>query len=337
MKSDLALSIVIPAHNAQSTILECVTSIVSQGVRSVEVIVVDDGSSDATVNVLEGHFTDSKVRVLQQDAAGVSVARNRGIHHARGKWIMFVDADDALLPRSLGEFLTFADGSDADICVADFVMRDGHGDRIVRAVNTTQSILRGSDLRTLQRMSLSRIGFGGKKNIGLIGAPWAKLYRRDFLERLSRSGPFTENVPRGQDVLFNVEAFGKASSVAYLPRATYAYVVADSSSSHKANPAFVTNVRVLSDSIQRLLEREGWILLEHDRNRMILVLLDEAVRRLGSNASRARVRDIVSGAPFSHSVKWSRYRDATLPGMVRLFLLRRRLYTMYARLVILRK
>ena len=96
--------IVIPACNAETTIGDTIRSLLAQHDADWRVIVVDDGSVDATADVTVG-FADSRIRVLRQDHAGVSVARNRGFAQADADAVMFLDADDRLAPDALARLV----------------------------------------------------------------------------------------------------------------------------------------------------------------------------------------------------------------------------------------
>jgi glycosyltransferase involved in cell wall biosynthesis len=91
------VSIIIPAYNAEKWIGETLESALAQTWSRKEVIVVDDGSRDNTLSVAQG-LASAKVKVLRQDNAGASAARNRGLALAQGELIQFLDADDLLAP-----------------------------------------------------------------------------------------------------------------------------------------------------------------------------------------------------------------------------------------------
>ncbi|MHC4926392.1 MAG: glycosyltransferase family 2 protein [Planctomycetota bacterium] len=99
LKNSIRISAVIPAYNAESYIARTIESVLQQTYPAAEIIVVDDGSTDKTAQVV-GQFGD-KVRLIQQENAGECGARNTGVRHAAFSWIAFLDADDEWLPQKL--------------------------------------------------------------------------------------------------------------------------------------------------------------------------------------------------------------------------------------------
>jgi glycosyltransferase involved in cell wall biosynthesis len=96
----VAISVVIPAYNAERTIRETVKSVLDQSFADFELLVIDDGSTDGTLSVLEG-FTDKRLQVHSFSNAGLSASRNRGTALARGQFVAFLDADDLWTPGKL--------------------------------------------------------------------------------------------------------------------------------------------------------------------------------------------------------------------------------------------
>lgn len=114
----IIISIVIPCFNAQNTIRECLTSILNQTINNIEVIVVDDGSSDNTGQIIKEFVkTDKRVKCFFQQNKGVSSARNSGIKNSQGDYVAFVDADDVIHEKFLEVLLSNIIRYDADISV----------------------------------------------------------------------------------------------------------------------------------------------------------------------------------------------------------------------------
>ena len=91
------ISIIVPAYNASKYIEKCLNSILSQTYKNFEIIVVNDGSTDNTLDILKKCSEQSdKIKIVAQKNKGVSAARNNGLEHAKGQYIAFVDADDTL-------------------------------------------------------------------------------------------------------------------------------------------------------------------------------------------------------------------------------------------------
>ncbi len=97
------ITVVIPAHNAERTLDEAIASALGQSLAPLEILVIDDGSTDATAAVAERHAAGSagRVRLIRKENGGVASARNRGLAEARGDLIAFLDADDAWVPEKL--------------------------------------------------------------------------------------------------------------------------------------------------------------------------------------------------------------------------------------------
>lgn len=97
-------SIVIPLYNKAPYVCKTVDSILNQTFCDYEVVIVDDGSTDDSAQIIEKHYVLDKVRVVRKTNGGPSSARNVGVREAKGSWIIFLDADDVLLPNALAVF-----------------------------------------------------------------------------------------------------------------------------------------------------------------------------------------------------------------------------------------
>ena len=95
------VSVVVPVYNVEKYLDRCVTSIVGQTLKEIEIILVDDGSSDNSLEKCNGFADGKRVIAIHQDNQGVSVARNKGLQHATGEYVVFVDADDIVVYNTL--------------------------------------------------------------------------------------------------------------------------------------------------------------------------------------------------------------------------------------------
>lgn len=120
-KRTKALSVIVPAYNVEQYIEKCLDSILQQTVPfEYEIIVVDDGSTDSTGNLLKNYENKDNIRILHQDNGGSSAARNTGILHSKGEYLCFVDSDDELPVNALQSLMTVALREQAKLVVGSY-------------------------------------------------------------------------------------------------------------------------------------------------------------------------------------------------------------------------
>ena len=165
------ISVVVPVHNVKAYLRMCAESIFSQTFRNLEIIFVDDGSTDGSEKICDALAEeDSRVRVIHQENKGVSVARNTGIDACTGSLIYFVDSDDAISPVTIAHLWTALIRTNADAAVGDFMRFSEMQVPNERRKFTFETI---DTEETLRRMLMNE-GFGHQ--------PWGKLFRRSLWE-----------------------------------------------------------------------------------------------------------------------------------------------------------
>lgn len=110
----MKLSIIIPTHNSEKYISECINSIITQQYYNIEIIIVDDGSTDNTVNIIK-NIQDQRIRLFEREHGGVSKARNFGIKQASGDYFIFVDSDDVLTKNAAQTIVNLITKESVDI------------------------------------------------------------------------------------------------------------------------------------------------------------------------------------------------------------------------------
>jgi glycosyltransferase involved in cell wall biosynthesis len=135
-------SIIIRAYNAESTITRAIESVLKQGFEGeYELIIVDDGSTDRTAQVLAGYAQDARVRILHQENRGAVQASNVGIRAARGPIIMFLDADDELTPESLSAGIEAMSDTSIAYAFGDYYEESGGVTARVRPANPFEALM----------------------------------------------------------------------------------------------------------------------------------------------------------------------------------------------------
>ena len=204
------LSIIIPVYNAEDYLDRCLHSILEQEFSSYEVILVDDGSSDASPLICDRYSsTDPRFRTVHKPNGGVSSARNMGLELAKGEYIMFLDSDDTLLPLGLDDIMGAVTGEDMVVAgYATFI--DNVPVKTVKPKKT--KTYKGADYPEFFQHNVRR-------NCEMLDAPWAKLFKRKVIGNIR----FCEELSYAEDKLFVFEVMARCSSILAFSEAIYGY------------------------------------------------------------------------------------------------------------------
>jgi glycosyltransferase involved in cell wall biosynthesis len=188
------VSVVMPAHNCADYIGEAVASVLGQTFRDLEILVVDDGSTDDTVGALAPYA--EHVRLIRQGQRGVSAARNAGILASRGQLVAFLDADDIWLPEKLElQVEAVLRHPDAGFVYTDFMVFDAAGVRTPSRFSRTPEAV-----AWFQRSSVAGDSSRGAIYRELLHDNW--IHASSVLvnrRTLDEAGPFDESLSRGED------------------------------------------------------------------------------------------------------------------------------------------
>lgn len=122
------ISVIIPVHNEEKHLERCLGSVIEQSFRKLEIIAVDDGSTDSSSRILSSmKAKDSRIIVVHRENGGLSAARNTGIQHAHGEWISFVDSDDYIEPDMIACACRAVSSQAADMCIFEYATHDVNG------------------------------------------------------------------------------------------------------------------------------------------------------------------------------------------------------------------
>lgn len=239
------VSVIVPVYNAEKTISNTVESILKQSYKDLEIILVNDGSSDASLTICEGlRDHDQRINVISQANKGASAARNHGIRQAHGEWIMFVDADDALFPEAIANLMKFSN-CECDIivgcCCKGAPSAGIHSSEIMEGKRFAEACLSRSYAMELQK-KIRHLESGI-----CVGPPWGKLFRTELLK--DNDVLFPEGLAHHEDTVFCVKAYLKTEHVMLVEADVYLYNNTINSVSKRFNKTKIENMRKVVEII----------------------------------------------------------------------------------------
>ena len=232
----MKLSIIIPVYNAEKYIEECLDSIISEIDEQVEVLLLDDGSTDHSYQMIK-KYERKNIRIFHHENHGVSYTRNQGIKEASGEYLMFVDSDDKLLP-----------------CWKQTVfsqMKDN-----AEIVYFNRYVSAPGEVRNKLDLIYGIFGIQTFKVFGNLSSPCSKIYARKLLEK--KQILFNEELINGEDALFNLNALLQADHCTCASASFYQYrVYMGSSSKRYSKNFFDSNLRFFA--VAESILREGQV------------------------------------------------------------------------------
>lgn len=219
------VSIIIPSYNSALMINKCISSIQNQTYRDIEIIIIDDGSTDGSYSVLERLAqSDSRIKLFRQRNQGAGVARNTGVKHATGEYITFVDSDDYLEPQMLEIMLNQIQSSSIDmvICQVRNVSLDKSGEETFLGDFTfpvDKTIISGVEAILMQINFVVPI---------LFNSMCFRLIKRDLF--ISNNILFPGNFRYAEDSTTSIKSFIHANKIALVNKSLYNYVHNEKSS-----------------------------------------------------------------------------------------------------------
>lgn len=208
--NDKKISIIVPVYNGEKSIQKCLESIKHQDYKNIEVIIVDDGSTDGTEDICR-RFAVKEERFIyhKQENTGVSSARNKGIQQATGEYTTFVDGDDYIESNHLS--ILFLGMDSFDISMVGYTLVDD-----AKQI-TIEHKLKKDTVISKEEMLRSLV-----EEISVSSVPWNKLYKTDIIHKFNIK--YNPELKFGEDLLFNVEYISKINQGIAHPSATYNYI-----------------------------------------------------------------------------------------------------------------
>ncbi|MGQ7458213.1 glycosyltransferase family 2 protein [Streptococcus suis] len=231
------VSIVLPVYNVENYILDCLDSIKAQTYSNFEVIIINDGSKDRSVEYcLDYCNQDSRFKIIHKPNGGLSDARNVGIEHTRGDYLVFIDSDDFVSPNLLSHLVDTLESNQSDIAIIDPVHYYSNREYINKDIFIAQTKLKNFNRDdALQEMFYQK---------SFLVSAWGKLYRKELFNGIQ--------FPIGklfEDSAIMYLLFDKCKTITYSDAKLYAYVHRDDSITTKKFSERDLDILEITDSI----------------------------------------------------------------------------------------
>lgn len=212
------VSVIIPVYNVEKYLKRCIDSLIKQTFQNYELILINDGSKDSSLEILETYKNNKKIRVFDQKNMGPAKTRNKGIKLSKGKYVMFIDSDDYVLPDYIEHYYQAIQKGDLDLVIGGYQKVTGeHVDFV----------------RKLKKGEFAKY---------VVVAPYCKMYKKSFLE--SHQIEFLDT-SASEDVYFNVLAYSKNPKIDIVDDVGYFYYYNPSSLSNTVHKGFNQKVDIL--------------------------------------------------------------------------------------------
>ena len=216
------ISVIVPIYNVNCYLPSCLNSIVSQSFKDLEIILVDDGSTDGSSSICDDYACrDSRVRVIHQDNKGVVNARNVGLKEANGDYIIFTDSDDVLHPQMIDTLYSLILNGDYDFSMC-------YGETVYTAPDSFSPLDDITNKKSLSQDTLLRnlfvIEFAERLQYQVL---WNKLYKRQLLKNLF----FTQT--SAEDQFFNTQVYLRTNLAILICHPLYYWMQHSSSMTHQ--------------------------------------------------------------------------------------------------------
>lgn len=214
LKGKSMVSIIVPIYNSEQRIAKCIESILSQTFKDFELILINDGSKDKSLEICrEYEEKDNRIRVLTQENSGVSATRNRGIECAKGEYIQFVDSDDYIAPNMVEQLVMRMKANDVDMVICGILKH---------YENYNEEILPEKEGKIYMNELEERYPsiFGNY----ILHSPVNKLYKKELIK-----STFPTELSLGEDYTFNLNYLIESRSIYFIRESYYFYVISENS------------------------------------------------------------------------------------------------------------
>ena len=204
---DLLVSIIVPIYNVEKYLSQCLDSIIGQTYSNIEIILIDDGSTDNSPQICDEYAKqDGRIRVIHKENSGVSASRNLGLSYARGEYVAFIDSDDWLELNAIEFCVKKIIENNLDVIRFNFIRE--YADKTIPKENTflEEKIYTFDECKTVLRQTIGLVKeeLQSPENLDFLSSVWLGVYRKEIIRRHSLKFFEVNKIGNHEDGLFNI-------------------------------------------------------------------------------------------------------------------------------------
>ena len=304
------ISIIIPVYNAEKYLFQCLESIINQSYKNIEIICVNDESTDNSMQILQSYaLNDSRIKIVDKKNGGPSSARNEAHKHVTGQYIMYLDSDDWIESDTCEVALNHAEMEKADVVFWNYV-REYYGRTKQKYIfeKTPLVFETKEQIRRLHRrfIGLYEDELRHPENADSIVTVWGKLYKSSIILNNQVEFVDTRIVGTSEDALFNLHVFGYVNKAVYLPDCFYHYRKTNESSFTKV---YKDNLKKQWDTLFGYMQQ---YILDNNcnekyrialNNRISLSIIGLGMNILNGDQKIREIKKIISEEAYRRAIK----------------------------------
>ena len=294
---DKLVSVILPTYNMELYLAQCLKSITLQSYKNIEVIVVIDGATDSSFQIAKSfQDQDERFKVIWQENAGSGPARNNGLMHATGEYIMFVDPDDWIDSNMVEDLLEVAITSGADLVIA--------GGKTVYENDSTSNSIEQYENRLIKGRNNVREMYMDFLAEGKLGAPTSKLFKAKLIKERNIQFP---DLRRSQDIVFNYRYYDVISSIYISDCTAYNYRIIEDVQNLKLKRDYYKTLSLIYSEIMELLSKWNITVRSKSYHAMCDFFMPSVMANVEANIIRKEdVEPIIQEKNIRRLVKGSR-------------------------------
>lgn len=257
-------SIIVPVYNAERYLKECIQSVLNQEEKSWELILINDGSKDSSVNILNEYSAVPNIKIVNQENKGVSAARNKGIEHSMGEYLLFLDADDKLVDNALN----IIDGciiNKPDLAIFNYFNLIEDDLNLNRDINQTGLYTSIEEINNILEFSFKQPRWKSENWYGNYRPVWGKCFRTQLIKE--NNIKFKIGLKVGEDMTFVLDSILKSRSILLTNNAFYIFRINEFSTmsnlkwegSEQGNLYYYTAIEKAGNIVSEEAKRDLWL------------------------------------------------------------------------------